>query len=131
MIVLSFNYKSLANSSKKLSIKRLVDTLNSLILFMLEPIFHCERETKFIYPLLKGWYFSSINGHGRSRGLIKGWEREYLALTNSWAFPLSLGHILFLYIYPRRSFASMCMDLIQINNVFGRIPYTNHGFSWV
>lgn len=45
--------------------------------------------------LLKGWDFAFIDALGRSRGLITGWKKDSLSLSNSWAFPFGLGTSLY------------------------------------
>jgi hypothetical protein len=95
MIFLTLNCRGLANPSNKLAIKRLIETLKPSIILLQETMIDGEKVIQELSKFMIGWEFSYIDAIGRSSGNITGWKRCSFTLSNSWAFPTSLGVVLF------------------------------------
>jgi hypothetical protein len=76
MIILSFNCRGLANPSKKLSIKRLVDLHQPYVLLLRETMMEGEKTMLTLFFSLLGWDFSATDVIGHSRGLITRWHTK-------------------------------------------------------
>ena len=77
MLVLSFNVRGLGNSPKIKSLKRMVNSLKPLIIFIQETMMEGQKGKEMLEPWLKGWSFGFISSEGHSGGLITAWNQEY------------------------------------------------------
>jgi hypothetical protein len=60
MILLTLNCRGLANSSKKLALKRLIEVHNPSIIFLQEIMTDGEKVINDLTRILKGWDFSLL-----------------------------------------------------------------------
>jgi hypothetical protein len=77
MIILSFNCRGLANPSKKLAIKRLVDLHQPSVLLLQETMMEGEKTMLTLSFSLLGWDFSATDVIGHSRGLITRMAQKF------------------------------------------------------
>jgi hypothetical protein len=84
MIILSLNCIGLANPSKKLSLKRLIDVHSPSIMFLQETMMDEDRATKILSLVLLGWEFKFIDSQVHSRGIILGWKISFFLIKNTW-----------------------------------------------
>jgi hypothetical protein len=82
MIFLALNCRGLANSSKKLSLKGLIETHNPFVIFLQELITYWKKVVKYFSKLLRGRGFRFIDDLGRSRGNIMGWKEIIFSIYN-------------------------------------------------
>jgi hypothetical protein len=69
MIFLTLKYRGMANSLKKLAIKRLIEVSNPSIIFLQELMIDREKVVQDLSKLLRGLKFSFIDSIGRSNGI--------------------------------------------------------------
>jgi hypothetical protein len=102
----------LANPSKKLAIKRLIESLKPSIILLQEIMIEGEKTIQELSKFLSGWDFNFIDAIGRSSGNITGWKRCSFTLTNSWDFSFRSRGFPLLHGYGKE---------IYVLNVYG--PY--------
>jgi exonuclease III len=76
MKLISFNYRGVASPSKKLSLKRLVDSNHPDIIFLQETLGTSYDVSTLLEALFLSWSFSSLDARGRSGGLALGWNKK-------------------------------------------------------
>lgn len=69
---LSFHYRGLASRTKKLALKRLLDTEPSDIVFLQETLGKAEQISQILHSMLPGWCFYALYVNGRSGGYSIG-----------------------------------------------------------
>jgi ABC-type uncharacterized transport system YnjBCD ATPase subunit len=74
MIFLSYNARGIGGPQKKLSLKRLLLSLNPDVILLQEMMCKGEVAIKVISPWLKDWAFSAVDIEGQSGGLLTGWS---------------------------------------------------------
>jgi hypothetical protein len=74
MIFLSHNCRGLANPSKILAIRRLIDIHNPSLLILQETMMDGETAVKLFSSSLPGWNFIGLDASGKSRGLLTSWK---------------------------------------------------------
>ena len=77
MLVLSFNARGLGSSPKIKALKRMIDRIKLMIIFIQEIMMEGEKSKEVLEPWLKGWSFGFISYKGHSGGLITSWNEEY------------------------------------------------------
>lgn len=95
MIFLTLNCQGLANPSKKLAIKRPIETLKPSIILLHETMTDGVKVIQELSKFMIEWEFSYFDAIGGSSGNISRWKRPPYTLSNSWAFPTSLQVALF------------------------------------
>jgi exonuclease III len=76
MNLLTYNFRGLASSLKKLALKRLVLTNQPDIVLLQETLSDEEVATKILSTLLPGWAFMGQSPKGRSGELVIGWRSQ-------------------------------------------------------
>ena len=91
MICLSYNCKGLANSDKKLALKRLLHATRIDALFLQETLGDGLSITKILTPLLPDWSFATIDARGRSGGCALGINNKTIRVLNWWGRVGAIG----------------------------------------
>jgi hypothetical protein len=91
MIILYLNCQGLANTSKKLDIRHLLEIHNPSTLMIQETMMDWGRAIKTLFVALSSWYFLATNAQVRSGGLLTDWKKNSLQLQDSWEIQAGLG----------------------------------------
>lgn len=84
MKCLSFNCRGLASSSKKLAMKRLLESEPIDIIMLQETLCSADQASKFMQAMTPGWTFFSLDAAGRSGGLSIGINPRSIKLESAW-----------------------------------------------
>jgi hypothetical protein len=118
MKVLSANMPDLGERAKMISLKRLVVLDNPDLLFVQELMGHCDLIIEELVKLLPAWSFRGIDDLGLSRGLITGFDANFV-LLNYFSLQFSLFTKLFNKEMDRSFIFSISMGLMSTAKFFG------------
>lgn len=91
MKCLSFNCRGLASSSKKLALKRLIESDPINIIMLQETLCSADQLTRAMQTLVPAWCFHAIDAVGRSGGLAIGFNPRSIKMDSAWGGPRFLG----------------------------------------
>ena len=94
MIFLSLSCRVITSTSKKLTIRRLLDIYKADVIFFQETMCLGIKAIEELKILIKYWEFVSIDALGKSSALLTRWNCRTLKLLNSWSIFSSIGVIL-------------------------------------
>jgi hypothetical protein len=87
MIVLSQNCHRLANFTKKLAIKCIIDLHSPSILLLQETMIVGSKAIDSFTKSFLDWDFLALDAIGKLGGILSGWRKSSPKLFNSWASP--------------------------------------------
>lgn len=74
MKCLSFNYRGLASTSKKLAMRRLIENKPSDIIMLQETLVNAEPIEQTLLSIRPRWHFHAMDALGRAGGLAIGYN---------------------------------------------------------
>ena len=119
MKIFSINYRGLANTRKKLSLKRIL-SIQTPEVILLQETMGSELEVENLLTSITPHYtFTAQSARGHLGLLALGWKKYCIRCTNTWGSSFGLG-------------AQLCWEEININltviNIYG--PYSNRSYFW-
>eukprot|EP00253_Pinus_taeda_P031803 PITA_31803 len=91
MKCLSFNCRGLASSSKKLAMKRLIESELIDIIMLQETLCSADQITRALQAITPGWSYSAIDALGRSGGQAIGINPRSIKVNSTWGGSGFLG----------------------------------------
>jgi hypothetical protein len=74
MIIVSFNVRGVGHSKKLLSLKNILQNINSNVSLIQETKFYGIKARSILELWLKNWSFCSIDVEGQIGGILSGWS---------------------------------------------------------
>eukprot|EP00253_Pinus_taeda_P032607 PITA_32607 len=119
MKILSFNCRGFASKSKKLALKRLLQSSALDIIFLQETLCQADPLTKLLHSWFPSWAFQAIDASGRSGGLAIGVNNRSTEILNFFGGRNFIGLDIISHQIGRT---------IRLINIYG--PCTNRANFW-